>query len=211
MATAGAGTNWYEVLGLTHDATDEELAEAAERLARQAAAIANTAPDRSQQLRDTVRSIRTDLLAGPAVRAHYDARLAAEPSPGPSEFVAVPPPPVPGTAGPGQPPTPGSGGGLPPAGSTPTPLPMGSAGIIDSVVNGIAPTASRFRRFLQAGWTCPACGADGGPGDKFCSKCGASMKANAPSPPSSRRLCGACSSPLAPSDRFCARCGTVAE
>jgi hypothetical protein len=210
MATVGAGTNWYEVLGLDHDATDEELAVATERLARQAAAIANTAPERSQQLRDTVRSIRTDLLAGPAARAHYDARLAVEPSPGPSSFVAAPPPPNPSAVSPDPPPPPGDGGGLPPAGSAPAPLAIGSGGIIDSIVNGIAPTASRFRRFLQAGWTCLACGADGGPGDEFCSKCGASMKANAPSPSSSRRLCAACSFSLAATDRFCARCGTVA-
>ncbi len=223
MATTGTGANWYEVLGLTPQASDEEVAAATERLARQGAALATTSPERSQQLRDTVRTIRAALLAGPAARSHYDARLTAATSPPPLQppppvpSPAFDPPPPPGaTAWPNPHPTPpprAPGPVVAPptnqAAVTPTDSPTAAPGpgIIDSVVNGIVPVASRFRRFLQSGWTCPSCGADGGPGDKFCARCGAAMK---PEAPTIRPSCVACSSPLESGDRFCARCGTVA-
>jgi hypothetical protein len=231
---ANAGTDWYAVLGVDAGAPEADIAAAAERLSRQASALANAAPDRSQQLRDTVRSIRSDLLSGPAARARYDDRLAATragvgqadaapaagavppagvapPTPYPPQSAPAPAP-APGTSWPGgASPTPG--GPVPAAGP---PAPGGPAvpgqpNVVDSVVAGIAPIASRFRRFLQSGWTCPNCGAEGGPGDKFCSKCGGPMKVQAPAPPPAparAAVCPTCSTPVAPGGRFCAKCGT---
>jgi hypothetical protein len=221
--TAHPGADWYAVLGVDAGAADADIAAAAERLSRQASALANAAPDRSQQLRDTVRSIRSDLLSGPAARARYDDRLAASrsvadqappPAPGTAPLGSYPPPaaPPPGATWPGAA-TPGPGGPAPAAGQVGPagPAAPGQPNVVDSVVAGIAPIASRFRRFLQSGWTCPGCGAEGGPGDKFCSKCGGPMKVQAPAappPPAARSVCPSCSTAVAPGARFCAKCGT---
>lgn len=58
--------------------------------------------------------------------------------------------------------------------------------------------------------TCPSCGAIVKPGQKFCTKCGATIQANtnrnpAPQPMSN---CPKCGKPLDPNDRFCTACGT---
>lgn len=192
-------TDWYAVLKVSADAADEEIRVSTEKLSRQAAAMATTDPDRSQQLRDCVRSIRADLLSGPAARAVYDARLTTARSAEPTEevapsAVALPPPTAASTGPP-------SAGADARSGGPPSPH-----RVIDAVVNGIGPAASRFRRFLQAGWTCPNCGADGGPMDKFCSRCGAAMKT--PEAPG-KKTCPTCSAVLGSSDRFCSRCGST--
>lgn len=193
--TSEAGPNWYDLLGVPADASDEQLTVAAEKLSRQAAALATTAPERSQRLRDTVRTIRADLLSGPAARAHYDARLATAPRSVPAARAPSPPPP----------PTPF------PLANSPIDAPPGPGPqrLLDSVINGIGPASSRFRRFLQSGWTCPSCGADGGPADKFCGRCGAPMKDPVQVTPA-RSTCPGCAAVLAPGDRFCSRCGVSA-
>ena len=181
-----SGTNWYDMLGVSVDAPEEQLRASTEKLSRQAAALATTAPDRSQQLRDVVRAIRTDLLSGPAARAQYDARLASAPR--------------------AESPT------LEPAGRFPsamTPAQSGSQRLIDSVVNGIGPAASRFRRFLQSGWTCPSCGLEGGPADQFCAHCGTPMKVAAQVRPT-RPICTNCAAAFSSNDRFCSHCGAPA-
>lgn len=204
-----ATSNWYDLLGLPVGAPDDEVAAAAEKLSRHAAALATTAPERSQQLRDTVRSIRADLLSGSAARAHYDARLASSPAAGP----AASPPPQP----PAAPPPFTAPASPPPQFSEPMPpsapyaasaSPSGPQNLIDSVVNGIGPAAARLRRFLQSGWTCPSCGADGGPADRFCSRCGAPMKEPTSQAPPAKSTCPACAATLATGHRFCSRCGT---
>jgi len=48
--------------------------------------------------------------------------------------------------------------------------------------------------------TCLACGSDLGPGNHFCSQCGAGALS-----------CGACGKPLLESDRFCPGCGTPSD
>jgi hypothetical protein len=90
--------DWHAYLGLSPQAPEEQIAQAVERLSRQAAALAVTAPERSQRLRDTIRLIKRDLLSGQENRQRYDLGLA--------------------------------------------------------------------------GWTCPACGKEALPGDRFCTKCG---------------------------------------
>jgi hypothetical protein len=68
--------DWYVYLGLSPQAPEEEIAQAVERLSRQAAALAVTAPERSQRLRDTIRLIKRDLLSGQENRQRYDFGLA---------------------------------------------------------------------------------------------------------------------------------------
>lgn len=67
--------NLYEILGVDREASAEAITEAAERLTRQASALANTAPERSQQLREHVRGAKERLLAGQEERLHYDEEL----------------------------------------------------------------------------------------------------------------------------------------
>jgi len=69
--------DWYAFLRLSPQASEEEIAQAVERLSRQAAALAVTAPERSQRLRDTVRLIKRDLLSGQENRQRYDLGTAA--------------------------------------------------------------------------------------------------------------------------------------
>jgi hypothetical protein len=89
--------DWYAYLNIATDAPTEQIEQAVERLSRQATALAVTAPERSQRLRDTVRTIKRDLLSGPEARARYDAgrNAPAEPPPAPApEAASVPPPPT---------------------------------------------------------------------------------------------------------------------
>jgi predicted amidophosphoribosyltransferase len=73
-----------------------------------------------------------------------------------------------------------------------------------------AGVGSKLARFLRTGWTCSSCGKDALPSDKFCTKCGSTIKMVQPdSAPSRPRLaCANCASPLAAADAFCAKCGT---
>jgi predicted amidophosphoribosyltransferase len=68
--------DWHAYLGLSPQAPEEQIAQAVERLSRQAAALAVTAPERSQRLRDTIRLIKRDLLSGQENRQRYDLGLA---------------------------------------------------------------------------------------------------------------------------------------
>ncbi len=186
--------NWYVFLRLSPAAREDEIQSAVERLSRQASALAVTAPERSQSLRETVRAIKRDLLSGPESRRRYDAshpqRLPSPPRPAAGPLLPGPMPAPPG-------PMP-----APPAPVPPEPVPYGFQG-----------PGSRLARFLRTGWTCPACGNGGVPSDKFCTKCGtpiqliqpeASGSQQAPRP---RPACATCTYPLGPTDVFCSRCG----
>jgi hypothetical protein len=76
--------DWYAYLNIATDAPTEQVEQAVERLSRQAMALAVTAPERSQRLRDTVRSIKRDLLSGPEARTRYDAERDATAAPPPA-------------------------------------------------------------------------------------------------------------------------------
>lgn len=69
--------NLYEILSLGRDADDDAIRAAVERLTRQANALANTAPERSQQLWDHARAAKQTLLGGPTARDAYDRALQA--------------------------------------------------------------------------------------------------------------------------------------
>ena len=87
--------DWYAYLRLSPEATTEQIEQAVERLSRQAAALAPTAPERSQLLRETVRSIKRDLLSGQESRQRYDAGRAAAVQPA----APIPVSPAPALAG----------------------------------------------------------------------------------------------------------------
>jgi hypothetical protein len=175
--------DWYAYLNLTADTPTERVEQAVERLSRQAAALAVTAPERSQRLRDTVRAIKRDLLSGPENRARYDAGLAVAAA---SDLQPPPPPPPP----------------PPPYAAPPYGAPQPPA--------GGERISSRISRFLRTGWTCSSCGKEALPSDKFCTRCGTIITPTrrAAAAPAARPYCGKCAAPLGVNDAFCSRCGT---
>jgi Double zinc ribbon len=179
--------DWYAVLKMAADAPTADIAGAVEKLSRQAASMANTAPERSQQLRETVRAMKRDLLSGDEARERYNGqRRPASHVAGASPREPYPPP-VTTTRRPG-----------PAVGPSP--------GNEDAKKR-----PSRFMQFLQSGWTCPECGEGALPGDKFCPRCGADI----PSPTvaelgsgTARSLsCRNCGTPATTGSRFCTGCG----
>jgi double zinc ribbon protein len=196
--------NWYAFLRLSPEATAEEIQSAVERLSRQASALAATAPERSQLLRETIRSIKRDLLSGPENRRRYDASRPPDPALRPMSAAAWPTPSgsAPGAPAPGAP-APGA-----PAPVPPEPVPYAPTR------DGVEGFGSRLARFLRTGWTCPACGNEGVPSDKFCTKCGTPIQpirpdARAPERMSRPRVtCATCANPLGPMDAFCSKCGS---
>ncbi len=244
--------NWYTALSLSPSASESEIASAVELMSRQAAALANTAPERSQRLRETVRAIKRDLLSSPQARERYDRSVAlsvppatpmitedAATLPGPTRSAAPAPPPPPTSAPPAAPPHPGPppAHAAPPAPATsPAPAaapPTSAMAPGPTLAEALGPAAAwaqdrgrRFRRFLQGGWTCTACGHGAMPGERFCVKCGCPIEppgtpaagpAGAPPAPaaptapaasSAATACSACGLAMAAADRFCRRCGT---
>jgi hypothetical protein len=179
--------DWYVYLNIATDAPTEQIEQAVERLSRQATALAVTAPERSQRLRDTVRSIKRDLLSGPEARARYDAGREAAGAPS-----HVPPPPT----------------AVPPAPSySPPPMaptsPAGGPG-------GGERISARLVRFLRTGWVCAECGKEAVPSDKFCTRCGTAISPtrHEAAAPTTRVTCVNCAAPVGANDAFCARCGT---
>jgi len=135
--------DWYRLLGIPRLATAEEIAEAVERLSRQSSALANTAPERSQHLRENVRAIRRDLLSGDLARKAYDDALAPIQPEMPSEQVED-----------------ALQNGMPPQG-------MGNVN-----VPRILDIGGRILEFFTTSGTCPRCGERGSANAKFCARCG---------------------------------------
>jgi len=195
------GPDWYAFLRLQPDATAEEITVAVERLSRQASALATTAPERSQQLRETLRSIKHDLLSGPENRQRYDQSRAQAKDAMPP---AGPAPGGPAPAGPGtyQPPAQG-----PAPAQAPGPMPAAGPGPGQGM-------GARFARFMRTGWACPNCGNGSLPNEKFCAKCGSPIQAPtrgaaAPRPaPVRNPVCANCGKQLRSADVFCGSCGT---
>jgi len=223
-AAPGREPDWYAVLGLGPAASAGEISAAVERLSRQASALANTAPHRSQELRETTRAIKRDLLSGPEARQRYDlSRAERGPSPpapatAPAKAAenwtaAAAGPPVKAaenwtaTAAAGPPVrAPETWPATPAAGPPGAP----SAG---RAVNAGGGLGARIMRFMQTGWTCPACGQGAMPNDRFCTKCGAEIRstaapaARAPAAPAPAGTCAACGNALITGHDFCIRCG----
>jgi ribosomal protein L32 len=182
------GPDWYAVLRLTPDASAEEIAGAVERLSRQATSLATTAPERSQQLRETLRSIKRDLLSGPENRQRYDQSRAQARTAVPPQAPAAP------TA---QHPPAAAVASAPASAAGPAPEGMGA----------------RFARFMRTGWACSNCGKGSLPNEKFCSRCGSPIQPPAQAPagraPAVRNpVCASCGKQLRSSDVFCGSCGT---
>ena len=210
--------DWYAYLNIAPDALTDQVEQAVERLSRQATALAVTAPERSQRLRDTVRSIKRDLLSGPEARARYDAeREAAATSaqpPSPQEAAPqVPPPPSF---------TPASGTVPPPPTAVPPPPPFapgsaGAAGPYGSGPYGGGPAAGPGGGAPNA----PGPGV-GGPGGGAPGVGGPGVGGPGIGPGGGERIsarlvrflrtgwvCAECGKEAVPSDKFCTRCGTA--
>jgi hypothetical protein len=229
--------DWYAYLNIATDAPTEQIEQAVERLSRQATALAVTAPERSQRLRDTIRAIKRDLLSGPEARGRYDAdRAAAAESPqvpSPASATIPPPPtavpPAPAYAPPPVAPTSPTAGG--PYADGPTDGPNvggpaagpgggpaggpGSARLAGGGWPGGGPgggerISARLVRFLRTGWTCAECGKEALPSDKFCTRCGTVITPtrHEAAAPTTRVTCVNCAAPVGVNDAFCARCGT---
>jgi hypothetical protein len=182
--------DWYAYLNIATDAPIEQVEQAVERLSRQATALAVTAPERSQRLRDTVRSIKRDLLSGPEARARYDVERDAAATPTPVPISQLPPPAMPAPATEAVPP--------PPSVVPPPPSYRGGERI-----------GARLARFLRTGWVCAECGKDALPSEKFCTRCGTAIIPTRPEAvPATRVTCVNCAAPVGVNDAFCSRCGT---
>jgi hypothetical protein len=175
-------SDWYGYLKLSADAPTEQIEQAVERLSRQAAALAVTAPERSQRLRDTVRAIKRDLLSGQENRARYDAGRAAVP--------VSPPPPVAPSVSPSRSPSPAGPG---PSGGER----MGSR--IARFLRTGWTCASCGKEMLPSDKFCTRCGTVITPTRHD----GAAQGA--------RTVCVNCAAPLGANDAFCTRCGTRVE
>ncbi len=196
--TRMAESDWYALLKLRPDATTEEIAAVVEKRSRQASAMANTHPERSQQLREQVRAIKRDLLSGPEARAAYDA---ARMTPPPASTELAPTQVAPPDQYGAQP----GGYASPPATYPPEWVPQPSA----------APPArggNRFLRFMQSGYTCTHCGESYLPGAQYCTQCCARLVPN-PSyvpvtvPVTNANACPYCGTVAATTHRFCRNCG----
>lgn len=178
---------WYTYLRLSPEATTAEIEGAVERLSRQASALAATAPERSQSLRETIRAIKRDLLSGPENRRRYDERMRLSARPAAAPMLGAP--------------------------SAAAPPEASAAFVPPGTIRAGQGTASRLARFLRTGWTCPSCGRGAVPSDKFCTKCGTPIRPVQPETSAeqerpSRPLCRKCANLLGPSDVFCSKCGT---
>ncbi len=160
--------NWYAFLRLSPAAREDEIQSAVERLSRQASALAVTAPERSQSLREAVRAIKRDLLSGPESRRRYDAshpqRQPAPPRPEPVPYESQ---------GPGSRlarflrtgwtcPACGNGG-------VPSDKFCTKCG---TAIQPIRPEASGPQHAPRPRPACAACAYPLGPADMFCSRCG---------------------------------------
>jgi hypothetical protein len=196
-ADAHRHADWYSVLGLDTAAPTEQITAAVEKLARQANALALTAPERARQLRDQVRAIKQDLLSGPERRQLYDRQLAAASRPGP-----------PGPAA----------GGLPFTHRV-TPQPQGNraAGLMARFTQFLQAgwTCSNCGYgALPNEKFCSKCGGKiqsgvGGQAGRAPADTAPSAASPAAGPAPKPAPCPACGSEIAPGDLFCTKCGKL--
>lgn len=209
-----AGQDWYAVLQLGPEATSDEVAQAVEKRSRQAAALANTAPERSQQLREQVRAIKRDLLSGDEARARYDASRSVAVSPPPQEAAPA--------AWPGPDQAAQQGWGHQDWGqqysgqqySGQQGWGQDGAGQQDWGAQQAAPRRSRFRQFMQSGWTCWHCGESAMPADQYCTQCCAQLTQTvswaAPTVPvTNPNACPYCGTAATSTHRYCRTCGAA--
>ncbi len=212
-------TNWYVKIGVTPTATEDEVRAAVEALSRKATAMANTAPERSQGLREQVRQIKATLLSGPTERAAYDATLAMTVSAGATAGTTAGATVAPALAQHlAQHPVP-SAGPQPHPSLTPRPEP--------TVPPAVRPPGgtwgSKFKQFLQTGWSCPTCGEGALPNERTCRRCGTDIPQPAlvtdfslpqtplrqpvQAPDTAADPCAGCGAVMGTGVRFCTRCG----
>lgn len=218
LTSPAPGSDWYSVLGLSPAASADEIAVAVERLSRQASALAVTAPERSQQLREVTRAIKRDLLSGQDSRRRYDQSLqpGGPAAPAPAAPLGAAPAGTP--VGPAAAPPAASSAG-PPAAPPVRPPAGHPAPAAPATAPQVPDRRKRFLRFLQDAWTCPGCGHDAMPGEEFCTKCGGRLRTatgdDLPAVPGSGGArvpsCAACGAALGTDDGFCTHCGSRRE
>jgi curved DNA-binding protein CbpA len=204
-----AHKDWYALLQLPPEATTDEIAQAVEKRSRQATALANTAPERSQQLREQTRAIKRDLLSGDEARAAYDvARLGhAETSapPAAEPDTTIDPDAQPFATGYTQPAHQDFQYQQPGYDQQYT-QPWGRA-------QPVRPRSSnRFLKFMQSGFTCPQCSEGYLPGAKFCTQCCTQLVEHVSYVPvtiavTNPNACPYCGTVAASTHRYCRNCG----
>ncbi len=178
-ARPGRSRDWLRVLDLGPEATTAEITAAIERLSRQANALSLTAPDRARLIRDQIRAIKQDLLAGgePSAASHD---------------------------GPGQVPGPSAQS----AGHPPAPLAGGRAGGLMSRLTQFLQAGWACPHCgygaLPTDKFCPKCGSKIQPAAVGS---GAGPR-DAGTPAAASADCPRCGRPLAPENAFCIWCGT---
>jgi RNA polymerase subunit RPABC4/transcription elongation factor Spt4 len=203
--------DWYAELRLPSDASTDAITEAVERRSRQAAALANTAPERSQQLRDEVRTMKRDLLSGEQARRVYDASRAAATTKT-ADSIAQPPAsfePVPfwmqaDSVEPNRDAAPGSA--WPPMDN--------NARHSYGQQSAAASYQSRFAKFIASAYVCRDCGYAAQPRDRFCAQCGSPLKpvrrhVPVTVPVQHPDACAYCGTIAGWDHRFCRTCGAA--
>jgi hypothetical protein len=182
-ADADRPSNWYTVLGVDPAATAGQITSAVERLARQANALSLTAPERARQLRDQVRAIKQDLLAGTEQRERYDLQLRGQ------EANA-------GTFAPSQ-----------PAGTRASGL---MSRVTQFLQTGWTCSDCGYGA-LPTDKFCPKCGSKIEPGVPRRSARQSHADEASPShaPAAQPPSCAKCGGRIAPGDAFCTRCGAL--
>jgi len=204
-----AEKDWYAELRLPPDASTEQIREAVERRSRQGAALANAAPERSQQLRDQVRAIKRDLLSGDDARQAYDAARQVDPNPTSPVQQAAEPAPFWTRAASDETLQYGY-----PGAQQQQEYPYSTEQQTYGQPDNVARRPGRFLRFLQSGWTCPACGEGALPSDQFCARCGARLKNGGTYRPVTGAVdhpdaCPYCGTIATSNSRFCRICGAT--
>lgn len=202
--------DWYGYLNIAPDAPTEQVEQAVERLSRQATALAVTAPERSQRLRDTVRSIKRDLLSGAEARARYDAEREAAatsaqpPSPpvAPSSMASPPAAPTQVPASQVPPPPSFSPAAVPPPPTAVPPPPSYAPPMAPGSPTAAGPYGGPYGGGPAAGPGGGAPGAGGpGGGERISARLVRFLRTG--------WVCSECGKEAVPSDKFCTRCGTA--
>jgi hypothetical protein len=220
--------DWYAYLGIAPDAPTEQIEQAVERLSGQATALAVTAPERSQGLREAVRAISGELLSGPEARARYDAGRETTAAPAPVPLSQLPPPTSSSLASNAIPPPPSQS---PPAQLPPPPMPASPSETVPPPPSRLPPPTvvppppwypPPMTPASPAGGPYPGgqpaarpAGEQGGSGTAGGGPGGGTPRGGARLGARFVRflrtgwVCAECGKEALPSDRFCTRCGTA--
>jgi curved DNA-binding protein CbpA len=227
LTSPAPGSDWYSVLGLSPAASADEIAVAVERLSRQASALAVTAPERSQQLREVTRAIKRDLLSGLEGRRRYDQSLrpgaaAAQAPAAPPGMLPAGPPAAPAAGPPAAHPVKPSAAPTVKPSAAPPVKPSAAATVKPSAAPPVKPSAAATVKPSAAPPAAPATGPPAAPPATSTAAPAAghpapAAGATAPPAPDRRKrfmrflqgawTCPACGHDAMPGEEFCTKCG----